>query len=70
MSWGDDYLALRITTQRLAKALIDIVGQRWVGPQCNCCRKICPTCFTGDTHGGAHEEHCPWIIAARALGIA
>ncbi len=54
--------------QRYADALIAIVGQPWLGcyglddPGCpGCARSMC---------GTAHEGHCPWLIAARALGIA
>jgi len=70
----EDALAAPALAQRYADALIAIVGQPWpsdtvmVGgvPRD---RRYCKWCWAG--RGAAdHTEHCPWLIAARALGVA
>jgi hypothetical protein len=49
------------------EALIEIVGQPW-RHAAHVPKRACPWC--GFHEGYDHAEHCPWIIAARALGIA
>ncbi len=54
----------------MADALLEIVGQPWPASEHHRNRgRQCPHCPCWDDER-EHEAGCPWLIAARALGIA